>query len=152
MAELIPIEYRLRIEQRQQVSRWFSIGVISALAAVTVLTYTFIWYHQRTAEGDKLSAQYKEKSALIARSQELRSKRDDLAHRMQKIQELMDDRVLLSLLKNISEGFSGKDCLEYINIDARVQDPAQGDKPAPRRAMSSTSRASPKIPVHSPNS
>ena len=41
---------------------------------------------------------------------------------MQKIQKLMDDKTLLSLLHNISDGFSKKDCLQYINIDARADD------------------------------
>ncbi len=111
-------------------SRWFSAGVISALIAVTVLSYTLIWLRQQSTKSAQLGVEYKAKSALIMRSQELQAKRQELANRMEKIQELMDDKVLLSLLKNISEGFSGKDCvLEYINIDAKSQQPSTPDKP-----------------------
>jgi Tfp pilus assembly protein PilN len=132
MAELIPIEYRLRAAQRELASQWLRRGVLVAIAAAACLIYTFGWFRQRSTEHDKLAAEFKEKSTLITRSDELRSRRQNLANRMQKIQELMDDKVLLSLLKNISEGFSGKDCLEFVSIDARAQDAAPApDKPAP---------------------
>ena len=130
MAELIPVEYRLRAAQKQLASQWMRRGILVAIAAAAGLTYTFGWFRERTVEHDKLAVDFKAKSALITRSDELRSRRQDLANRMQKIQELMDDKVLLTLLKNISDGFSGKDCLEFVSIDARAQDAASADRPA----------------------
>jgi hypothetical protein len=132
MAELIPIEYRLRAAQSRLASQWLRRGILVAIASAAALTYTFGWYRNQNAGHEKFAVEFKAKSALIVRSQELRSRRQDLANRMEKIQELMDDKVLLSLLKNVSDGFSGKDCLEFISIDARVQDPAPAaDKPLP---------------------
>jgi hypothetical protein len=133
MAELIPLDYRLRVMQNELASRWLSRGIFVAIASAAALTLSFTWFHKHAAEHEKLAAEFKAKSVLIVHAQELRTDRQNLANRMQKIQELMDDKVLLSLLKNISEGFTGKDSvIESLNIDARVQDPAPAaDKPAP---------------------
>jgi hypothetical protein len=63
--------------------------------------------------------QVQAQSAVLLQSQRVIANRQGLADKMQKIEELMDDKMLLALLKNVSDGFSGADCLEYINIDAR---------------------------------
>jgi len=122
MAELIPIEYRLRVAQRQQLAKWAAVAALAAIVAAVGLSAVYGWERKCAYEHDYLNAQYRDKSALITRSEDLRSSRQDLANRMQKIQKLMDDKTLLSLLRNISQGFSQKDCLEYVNIDARADD------------------------------
>jgi hypothetical protein len=63
---------------------------------------------------------------MITQSDQLRARRQDLADKMQRIQELMDDKMLLSLLRNISGGFSGNDCLEYVSVNAHaIKNPAE---------------------------
>jgi hypothetical protein len=47
---------------------------------------------------------------------------------MQKMQELKDDKVLLSLLRNISEGFGNSDCLEYVSVEAHGARPNGNEK------------------------
>lgn len=119
MAELIPLEYRLRVAQRQHLGRWLVTGfLVLALAGVS-LAYAFAWERRQSAAYESLLNEYKQKSTLITRSQELRAKRQSLADRMGKIQQLMDDKTLLALLRNISMGFSENDALEYIHVDAR---------------------------------
>jgi hypothetical protein len=121
MAELIPFNYRLRVLRREQMTRWAMIAAGTAVMSLATVCAAYIYERKCASTNDALALQYREKSTLIARSQELRARRVDLANRMQKIQKLMDDRTLLSLLSNISNGFSGKDCLDYIAIDARAQ-------------------------------
>ncbi len=132
MAELIPFEYRLRVAQKRQISRWVSLGVLFTLLSTVSVTYAFLWEHKRAVEHDRVSLLAAAKQTLIIHSHELRDRRQQLAGRMEKIQELIDDKVLLSLLGNISDGFSTQDCLEYVSIDARIQDKnAPPNKPAP---------------------
>ena len=119
MAELIPIEYRLRVATRKRLTAWILGCFVATLASGVALAYAFAWERQRTLTYESLREEHRAKSVLIAQSQELRNKRQNLASRMQKIQQLMDDRVLLALLRNISDGFSKNDCLEYVHIDAR---------------------------------
>ncbi len=121
MAELIPFNYRLRMMRRQQIRQWATVAAIAAVVSLASVGVSYFWERKCAAENEALAAQYREKSTLITRSQELRTRRRDLATRMEKIQKLMDDTTLLSLLSNISNGFSAKDCLDYISIDARAQ-------------------------------
>jgi len=94
--------------------------VLTALVAGGSLGYAYSWKQGKAAAYEALSRDFQEKSVLIQQSKELRARRLDLAARMQKMQELMDDRILLSLLRNISEGFSSSDCLEYVSIEAHA--------------------------------
>jgi type VI protein secretion system component VasK len=121
MAELIPFNYRLRMMKRQQIGQWATVAAIAAVISLATVGASYIWERKCATANEALAAQYREKSTLITRSQELRARRRDLANRMEKIQKLMDDTTLLSLLSNISNGFSAKDCLDYISIDARAQ-------------------------------
>lgn len=133
MAELIPPEYRLKAAQRQQIARWAGAGVVALLLSGGAVAYGVAWQRGKAAEHADLAAQFREKSVLITRSQELRGKRQDLANRMAKIQELRDDKVLLALLRNVAGSFSTEDCLETVRIEAH------GAKPdtAPSGAVSS---------------
>lgn len=119
MAELIPIEYRLRTAQKQQLEKWMLVGVVALGVSLASLTYTFLWERQRVAEHSALAEQLQQKSSAIGQSQQVLAARQELADRMQQVEQLMDDKMLLSLLRNISEGFASTDCLEYIAIDAR---------------------------------
>jgi hypothetical protein len=123
MAELIPPEYRLRMAQRRHIAQWAAGGVAALLLASGAVAYGVVWQRGKAAEHATLAAQFREKSVLITRSQELRSKRQDLANRMEKIQQLRDDKVLLSLLRNIAGSFSGEDCLETVKIEAHGAKP-----------------------------
>lgn len=123
MAELIPPEYRLRLAQRQHLAQWAVAGVVTLLLAGGAVAYGAVWQRGKAAEHADLATQFREKSVLITRSQDLRAKRQDLANRMQKIQQLRDDKVLLSLLRNIAGSFSSDDCLETVKIEAHGAKP-----------------------------
>ena len=129
MAELIPLQYRLRLATRKRLTACIIASAAAVLVSGASLAYAFAWERQRSAAYETLHEEHRGKSLLISQSEALRAKRENLASRMQKIQQLMDDRLLLSLLRNISDGFSSNDCLEYIQIDARgISRPDQPDK------------------------
>ena len=119
MAELIPLQYRLRVATRKRLTAWIAGAVVAVLLCGATLAYAFAWERQRTMEYNALREQHRDKSVLIAQSETLRARRENLAERMQKIQQLMDDHLLLTLLRNVAEGFSANDCLESIQVDAR---------------------------------
>lgn len=119
MAELIPLQYRLKAAQKQRLSSWSLAMVVALAIGVSGIAYAFAFERRASAELVRLQGEFNSKSSLIERSRELRTARSALAARMEKIQQLMDDKVLLSLLRNISDGFSGTDALDYIEIDAR---------------------------------
>jgi hypothetical protein len=79
-----------------------------------------MWERRQTAACNELAAAVQQNSMSIKKAEQLVATRQELANRMQKVEGLMEDKLLLSLLHNISEGFSSTDCLESINIDARV--------------------------------
>jgi hypothetical protein len=118
MAELIPLEYRIQVARRRHISRWTMALIVTVLMVGGVLAYTVAWQQRQARELARLSDEFRAKSAVIAQAKELQSKRLDLAARMQKMQQLMDDKTLLSLLRNVSEAFSSSDMLSYISIDA----------------------------------
>jgi hypothetical protein len=120
MAELVPNQYRLRIAHKACVAQWIIRGALVMGLCLAILAYTFLWQRRQSALHDSLIAQYEEKSALIHKADELCIRRLELASRMQQVQQLMDDKMLLTLLRNIADGFGTSDCLEYIHIDART--------------------------------
>lgn len=126
MAELIPLDYRINELRRRLIRRWAVVTVLTAMVAGGSLFSTLAWKWERVAEYTALQAERQSKSVLIAQAKVLRERRLDLAARMQKMQELKEDKVLLALLRNISDGFSAHDCLEYINVEAH--NPRQGGK------------------------
>jgi hypothetical protein len=127
MAELIPFEYRIRTMRWRQIKLWSIAAGLAAVISLGGVGAVYMWQQRCATAYQGLVSQFKEKSALITRSQDLRSRRQDLANRMEKIQKLMDDRTLLSLLSDISNGFSPKDCLNYISIDSRAQKNGSND-------------------------
>ncbi|HVX83550.1 MAG TPA: hypothetical protein VH253_01910 [Phycisphaerae bacterium] len=118
MAELIPMEYRLRNAQRQHLAKWVTACVATLALCGAALGYGVMWEKSKERDAALLSAEFRDKSTLITRSQELRSKRQDLANRMEKIQELRDDKVLLALLRSVADSFSADDCLETVKVEA----------------------------------
>ncbi len=129
MAELIPVHYRARVATRQRIRTWMLWGFVTFAACAACLSTAYARQLRSASALDELRSEHRSRLALIVRAQELRNKRQDLADRMQKIQQLMDDKVLLALLHDISQAFSSNDCLEYIHIDARGKG---GDGAAPR--------------------
>jgi hypothetical protein len=128
MAELIPLDYRLGEMRRRLIGRWAAVAVVAALVAGGSLAWTYAWSQKQQVAFDERSHELQAKSVLIAQAKELRERRLDLAARMQKMQELMDDRVLLALLRNISDGFSSSDCLEFISVEAHNARPTGNEK------------------------
>ena len=129
MAELIPLHYRARVATRQRIRIWVLWGFVTFAACGAALSTAYAWEMRSAGTLDQLEKEHRGRLALIVRSQELRNKRQDLADRMQKIQQLMDDKVLLALLHDISESFSTNDCLEYIHIDALGTSTEPGHEP-----------------------
>ena len=118
MAELIPLEYRINVARQRLITWWAGITGAAVVLSVAGLVFTYSWQQQRLRETSKLADEYQGKSVMIKQARELQAKRLDLAARMQKMQELRDDKTLLSLLKNVSDGFSSNDCLNSITISA----------------------------------
>ena len=135
MAELIPLEYRLNIMRQRLIGRWAIVNVLVAAVAGAGLFFAYHWQQQRASELDALSKTYQKKSELIKQAKDLQTKRIDLAARMQKMQELRDDTILQSLLKNVSESFTDSDSLKYLRIDAHPQvlTGQRGEKGDPNR-------------------
>jgi hypothetical protein len=123
MAELIPLEYRVRMARRRHVRHWAGIVAAVAVLSGASLTYAYLWQRQHAQAFADASAQYRAKAALLEQAKDLRGRRQDLAAKMQKMQELREDAVVLSLLRNVSGAFTAADALESITIDAR---PGQG--------------------------
>jgi hypothetical protein len=118
MAELIPLEYRIGVARARLISRWSTVLVVTVAVAAAALLSTYLWKRRQAAEYARLELQYRDSSAFVQQYNNLRAKRDDLAQRMQKLEDLRHDRVLLSLLHSVSSGFAEADCLEYVCIDA----------------------------------
>jgi hypothetical protein len=127
MAELIPLEYRIRMARRRLVSRWSTVLIVTFAVAAASLLSTYMWKRQQAAVCARLEQQYRDNSVLLKHYNELRARRDDLSLRMQKMEDLRNDRVLLSLLNTVSSCFSESDCLEYVCIDAHLADKKPGD-------------------------
>ena len=122
MAELIPLEYRIRVARRQRIRRWGFVLGLTVAAAGAGLFQSFMWKRDQAAEYARLERQYRDSAVLIKQYNDLHAQRNDLAARMKKMEDLRDDKVLLSLLNNISTGFSDDDCLEYVLVDAHPPD------------------------------
>jgi hypothetical protein len=118
MAELIPLEYRIRVARRALIRRWGFVAALVAAVAGAGLFQSYMWKLARAAEYAKLEQQYRDSAVLIKQYNDLHAKRDDLAARMKKMEDLRHDTVLLSLLNSVSTGFSDSDCLQYVHIDA----------------------------------
>ena len=126
MAELIPIQYRIRVAQRVVLLRWAVYGaVILATAGVGVLC-AWNWQRQQRTTLDELQAVYRERSPIIASAKEMKSKWQSLLERRQRIDYLRDDSTLLALLNHVSSAAREFDCLEQVQIDARKS--ATGEK------------------------
>jgi hypothetical protein len=127
MAELIPLEYRIRVARRRLISRWTTAGIVAAAVAGASLLSTYMWRRQQAAECARLEQKYRDSTALIKQYNDLRAKREELAQRMQKMEDLRTDKVLLSLLNSVSSCFSESDCLEYVCVDAHPAEKRAGD-------------------------
>ena len=128
MAELVPKRYRLRMAQKELLAQWYVAGILTAVLAVGAIVYTCTWHHQQSKTYASLQANYQQKSSMIMRSQDLRARRQDLASRMLQVQQLMDDKTFVTLLRNISESFDTSDTLDSVSIETL------GDKSSNRDA------------------
>ncbi len=131
MAELISPEYRIKTAIDRKTRQWVAGGVLTVILSVSSLTCAYVWKQHRSAEFAALNAQFHTKAVLIDEAKSLQSRRVDLADRMTKMQQLMEDKTLLSLLQNIANGFSANDCLDYISVDAHggLEKTGDGKKP-----------------------
>jgi hypothetical protein len=129
MAELIPLEFRFEASRRRLISTWVAATALTALVAGASLAYAYNWKARQAATYSRLSEEFRAKSVLMSQAKELQTRRLELAARMQKMQELKDDKILLALLRNVSDAFSENDSLEYISVQAHA--PNRGNPPEP---------------------
>ena len=130
MAELIPLEYRISVERARLISRWTTVVIVTAAVAASALLTTYTWRRRQASECARLEQKYRENAVLITQYGELRAQRNDLAVRMKKMEDLRADKVLLSLLNNISGCFSDADCLNYVCVDAHSPELKSADPKA----------------------
>jgi hypothetical protein len=131
MAELIPLEYRIRVARGRLISRWIMVFVVTVAASGATLLSTYIWKRQKAAECARLEQQYRDSAVLLKQYNDLRTKRDDLALRMRRMEDLRTDKVLVSLLNSVSSCFSEADCLDYVCVDARLPERKSADSRTP---------------------
>ena len=122
MAELIPLEYRIRVARRQLTRRWGIVVGLALAAAGAGLFQAYMWKRGQAAEYARLERQYHDSAVLIKQYDDLHARRVDLAARMKKMEDLRNDAVLLSLLNSVSSGFSDDDCLQFVHVEAHPAD------------------------------
>src|SRR5579862_510027 len=119
MAEFIPMRYRGRLAVRQRLRFWLAgVALVAAFCAAMLLAYG-VWAHASAAEVVRLQQVYRQQSAHVRSPAGLQAKRQELADKMKKMEDLRDDNIVLALLRNVSAGFSEYDCLWYVHIEAR---------------------------------
>jgi hypothetical protein len=118
MAELIPLEYRIEVARKRLAGRWLIAGILAATVATGSLVTAYCWQRQKAREYGAEQLAFQKISDLINRARAIEAKRQTLAARMEKLQDLRDDNVLLSLLKGVSESLSDNDCLSFLQISA----------------------------------
>ena len=132
MAEFIPLDYRMNIATRQRLGRWMVISTLVLACCVAALSSAYALERRSAAELQELKDQVQSRASLVSRSQMLQAKRQELADRMTKIQRLMNDRLLVSMLKDFAQGITANDRLEFIKIDlAPLTKPPESNKEPP---------------------
>ena len=126
MAELIPVQYRVRVAQRTLLLRGVVYGVVFLACAGVGVFYAWNWQRKQAAALADLQTEYRERSTLIDSARDMRNKLQSLATRRSRIAQLRDDKTLLSLLHHVSAATREFDCLEQVTVDARKS--AEGDK------------------------
>jgi hypothetical protein len=127
MAELIPLEYRIRKVRAALISRWIMVFVVTIAAGATALLSSYLWKQRQASEYARLEKQYRDKAVQIKQYNDLKIKRADLASRMEKMEDLQSDKVLLSLLNTVSICFSDSDSMDYICVEAHPTDRRSND-------------------------
>lgn len=127
MAEMIPLEYRVSVARKSLIGRWITVGVLAVATAAAGVTYTYMWRKKQSDELTKTQAQYVISTALLKASRDVQASRDVLANKMIHMEQLQNDTLLLSLLKNVSLSFSDDDCVKFIRVDAHLADQKPDD-------------------------
>ncbi len=127
MAELIPVEYRIRVARAALVSRWSTLLIITVAVAAVALLQTYMWRRKQAAEFARLTRQCQDNAVFLTEYNDLRARRDDLAGRMKKMEDLQGDKVLLALLTGVSGGFAESDSLEFLRVVAHPADVKPAD-------------------------
>jgi hypothetical protein len=94
------------------------------------LVSTYVWRRQAAIQYAKSEQEYRNKADILKQYSDLHAKRENLAQRMRRLQDLRTDQVLVSLLNNVSSCFSNADCLDYVCIDAHSPDKKSADSRA----------------------
>jgi hypothetical protein len=119
MAELIPVQYRIRAAQKTILSRWVFFGAVMLAAAGVGIFCAWNWQRQQAQVVEGLQNEYKSKSPIMIWAKEVKGNYDDLLKRLSNIDGLRDDSTLLSLVNHISAAAGEYDSFETMQIDAR---------------------------------
>ena len=130
MAEFIPLEYRIAAAQRTVVRRWAVVLLLTAGVAGAGFSYAASWQHRQAAAYEQLNNEYTTKASVKVQARQLIERREAVARRMAKIQEVQDDVKLLSLLQSIAREFSDNDMLEDISLEAHGKAGDERNPPA----------------------
>jgi hypothetical protein len=117
MAELIPMEYRIAASQKAATRRWGFVVGLTALVAASGLSYVAAWQRQQFIAFDLVSKEYQESSKVKVEARQLITRRETVAKRMEKIQGVQDDQMMLDLVRNITAQFSENDMLQDISLE-----------------------------------
>jgi len=133
MAELIPMEYRVAAAQKRAVRRWGVVAGVAALVAASGLSYAAAWQRQQFLAFERVNNDYKLKSAVKLEARQLVDRREAMAKRMAKIQDVQDDQYMMAILRNIAQEFSENDILENIVLEVHGK---SGDERLPAGSFS----------------
>jgi hypothetical protein len=126
MAELIPVQYRIRAAQKTVLTRWALAGTAAIAAAAIGIFCAWNWQHQQVKAVDDLTNDFRQKSPILVRAKEIKNNYDQLAQRLENMDGLRDDTTLIALLNHISAARNEYNCFETLQIDARKS--ASGEK------------------------
>lgn len=128
MAELIPLNYRLRVASRRRIERWVLASLLtSGVCAAIFLSCLSVNIRARAVQA-ALHSEHTNLLPVLNRANEFCIRRAVMAERMATIQRLRDDKTLLAALTEISNGISTEvDHLDYIHLSNSVESP-EADK------------------------
>ncbi len=121
MAELIPLEYRIGVAQRALIRRWGFVLGMTALVAAVSFGSAYNWQRTQLAEYNRINQDYNLKSVKKLDARQLIDRRAELAKKMATVQDLSQDELLPSLVRNISSQFTDNEMLDSLAVQAHAR-------------------------------
>jgi len=129
MAELIPLEYRIAVSQRQLLRRWGFVAALAVAVATGGLITAWRWQRHQYQEyqGEKLV--FDHQSIIKVRAKVLIDQRDAIAERMARLEGVQNDQIMLQLIQNVTREFTDDDLLEEITLEVHSKDGGERNPP-----------------------